>query len=234
MVALIFRNWTVGGRKPTQPKWDGRWETAWNMATILGGTRSEAEALYGLLESEVIPEFYTRDESCIPTAWITRMRESMAQLTPRFSTNRSEREYTERYYLPAAAAYRSRAANNGAFGKRVVDWRLRIEQNWDALRFGEIECETNDISHIFEMEVYLGDLDPQTVEIELYADGRGGDAALRQKMDRIRQVPGVTGSYVYSAAVSAIRPAQDYTARVMPYTDGVATPLEETKIKWQR
>ena len=68
----------------------------------------EANALYDLLEREVIPEFYTRDESGIPTAWVKRMRESMARLTPHFSANRTVREYTEQYYLPAAAAYRER------------------------------------------------------------------------------------------------------------------------------
>lgn len=65
----------------------------------------EAEALYDLLENEVIPEFYARDENDIPTAWINRMRESMALLTPHFSTNRAVREYTEQYYLPAASTY---------------------------------------------------------------------------------------------------------------------------------
>ncbi len=54
----------------------------------------EAEALYDLLEHEVIPEFYTRDEQGIPTAWVARMRESMARLTPRFSSSRAVREYT--------------------------------------------------------------------------------------------------------------------------------------------
>ena len=73
----------------------------------------EAEALYDLLEREVIPEFYTRDEQGIPTAWVKRMRESMAQLTPHFSASRSVREYTEQHYLPAAAAYRARAADKG-------------------------------------------------------------------------------------------------------------------------
>ena len=70
----------------------------------IGATESEAEALYDLLDRAVIPEFYTRDESGIPTSWVARMRESMAHLTPRFSANRAVREYTEQHYLPAAAA----------------------------------------------------------------------------------------------------------------------------------
>ena len=68
----------------------------------------EADALYELLEREVIPEFYARDEQGIPTAWVARMRESMARLTPRFSANRTVREYTEQHYLPAATAYHLR------------------------------------------------------------------------------------------------------------------------------
>ena len=77
----------------------------------------EAEALYELLEREVIPEFYTRDDQGIPTAWVRRMRESMARLTPRFSASRAVCEYTEERYLPAAAAYRQRAADDGCRGQ---------------------------------------------------------------------------------------------------------------------
>ena len=83
----------------------------------------EAAALYDLLERDVIPEFYTRDEKGIPTAWVARMRESMARLTPQFSSNRAVREYTEQHYLPAAMTYRKRAANKGAVGGQVVKWR---------------------------------------------------------------------------------------------------------------
>src|SRR5665213_602236 len=74
----------------------------------------EAGTLYDLLEREVIPEFYTRGDNGIPAAWVRRMRESMARLTPRFSNNRTVREYTEQHYRPAAAAYRQRAADKGA------------------------------------------------------------------------------------------------------------------------
>ena len=102
----------------------------------------EADALYDLLEREVIPEFYARDESGIPTAWVKRMRESMARLTPRFSANRAVREYTEQHYLPAAAAYRERTADKGAMGRQMVDWQHSLEQKWGTLHFGEVKVET--------------------------------------------------------------------------------------------
>jgi starch phosphorylase len=63
---------------------------------------AEADALYERLEREVIPSFITVMSKGIPRAWVARMRESMAQLTPRFSANRTVREYTEQHYLPAA------------------------------------------------------------------------------------------------------------------------------------
>ena len=195
---------------------------------------AEAEALYDLLEREVIPEFYTRDESGIPTAWITRMRESMARLTPRFSSNRAVREYTEQYYFPAASAYRERVADTGAIGVQVVNWRHALDQKWTALRFGEVKFVTDNEQHVFEVEVYLDDLDPNAVRVELYADGVMGSAPVRQEMKRGRQLLGASGGYVYGAAVSAARSAADYTARVIPHSHGVAIPLEDARILWQQ
>ena len=151
---------------------------------------AEAEALYDLLEREVIPEFYTRDEHGIPTAWVARMRESMARLTPRFSANRAVREYTEQHYLPAAAAYRERAADKGAVGRQIVDWQQRWKREWAALRFGEVKVETNASQHVFEVEVYLNDLDPNAVRVELYADGVNGGDPVRQEMKCAPTAPG--------------------------------------------
>ena len=80
---------------------------------------AEADALYDLLEREVVPEFYARDEQGIPTAWVARMRESMTRLTPLFAASRAVRDYTEQHYLPAAETYHARAAEKGALGRRV-------------------------------------------------------------------------------------------------------------------
>jgi len=201
-------------------------DTAWDAV--------EAETLYDLLERKVIPEFYTRDKKGIPTAWVARMRESMACLTPRFSANRSVREYTDQLYLPAAITYHKRAENKGAVGRQVVDWRHMVEQNWATLRFGEVKITSNGNQHVFEVSVYLNDLDPKAVHVELYADGVSGVNPVRQEMKRVRHLTGTSGGNVYTAAVSAARPATDYTARVIPYYDGVAVPLEETHILWQR
>ncbi len=195
---------------------------------------AEAHELYGLLEHEVIPEFYSRDESGIPTAWIKRMRESMARLTPQFSTNRSVREYTEQHYLPAAAAYRARTANKGALGKKIADWRSDLDRKWADLHFGDVKVETHGDRHTFEAQLCLNDLDPDAVQVELYADGITGGAPIRKAMTRLRPSDGAPGGYVYRATVAADRPEADYTARVIPYREGVAIPLEDARILWQR
>jgi starch phosphorylase len=194
----------------------------------------EADALFNLLEGEVIPEFYTRDEQGIPTAWVKRIRESMARLTPRFSTNRTVREYTEQHYLPAALAYRARAADTGVVGREVVNWEQTLQQKWATLHFGDVKVETRGEQHLFEIVVHLHDLDPKAVRVELYADGVMGSVPVRQAMTRVRHLAGASGGYLYSAAVSAARPSADYTARLIPHRDGVAVPLEDAHILWQR
>ena len=194
----------------------------------------EAEALYERLEREVIPEFYNRNEKGIPTAWVARMRESMARLTPRFSADRTVREYTEEHYLPAATAYLSRVANKGAVGKQMVDWRHSLEQKWATLHFGAVKVETRDGKHIIEVQVSLHGLDPKAVRVELYADGIKENPPVRQEMTCLHPLADESGNYVYSATIAAARPPADYTARVIPHCDGVAIPLEDARILWQR
>ena len=195
---------------------------------------AEAEALYDLLEREVIPEFYARNGKGIPTAWVARMRESMARLTPRFSANRAVREYTEQHYLPAAAAYRKRAADKGAVGRNIVNWEHTLKEKWGTLRFGDVKVQTNAAEHIFEAEVYLDDLDPNFVRVELYANGINGSSPIRQEMTRVEPPAGEARGGIYCASVPATRLATDYTARIIPHCAGVAVPLEVDPILWQR
>jgi len=224
---------------------DGWWaeayqpELGWALGDGLGhgddpaGDAADADALYNLLEREVIPEFYNRNENGIPTAWIQRMRESMAQLTPRFSVNRTVCEYTEQHYIPAAAAYHLRSANECEIGRQIVDWRHSLDQKWAALNFGKVKVETRGEYHLFEVQVYFHNLDPKAVRVELYAEGVMDNAPVCEEMMLLRHLVGSSGGYVYCIAVSAARPSKDYTPRLVPYYDGMAIPLEEERILWQ-
>jgi starch phosphorylase len=206
-----------GGEHGDDPAWDA----------------AEAAQLYDLLEREVVPEFYGRDGRGVPAAWVARMRESMARLTPTFSTNRMVREYTERYYAPGAAAYRRRAAENGALGARVDAWRRGLEQGWNGVHLGALEVETAEGSHRFRVPVYLGEIDPDAVSVELFADAQGADPPSREPMGCGEKLAGALNGYLYEAGVPARRPAGHYTPRVVPRHPDVSVPLEANAILWK-
>ena len=196
----------------------------------------EAEALYSLLEREVIPEFYDRDKQGIPRGWVARMRESMARLTPRFSAHRAVTEYAEKHYIPGAEAFQARAANKGAAGKQVVDWQHALEERWSNLRCGEVKVDSDREHHRFEAHVFTGKLDPNSMRVELYADGIRGGPPEVQEMERKSQDAG--GDSIYTTEVSAKRASTDYTVRIIPRFGGagfqVVVPLEASQILWQR
>ncbi|MHA4807868.1 alpha-glucan family phosphorylase [Flavitalea flava] len=194
----------------------------------------EANQLYTLLEDELIPEFYSPDEKGIPVAWTSKMRRSMAKLTPMFSTNRSITEYTELYYLPAVIAYRKRAAENGLAGIQIVNWLHGIDQKWAGLRFEEIRNETDGTHHIFTVQVFLNDLDPKTVSVELYADGINGSTPACERLQVNNHSKAPSGSVIYTGKVSSSRPETDFTARIIPDHEGISVPLENNRILWQR
>lgn len=193
---------------------------------------SEAEALYGLLEREIIPEFYARDVHGIPSRWIARMRESMARLTPLFSTNRVVRQYTEEHYLSAASAFADRAKDDGAKGAKLLDWRTKLAKHWSSVRFGTATVEQRDGQSLFQVQVYLDDLDPDYVAMELYAEGQNGNAPVRHLMDRVGVLVGSVNGFVYTASIPASRAAAEYTPRIVPRHSGVSVPMEAPFILW--
>jgi starch phosphorylase len=92
---------------------DGWWAEAYSpevgfaIETLEGGAseaaqdEADADALYAVLEDQVLPAYYERDRAGLPQRWIALMRESIAELGPRFGTARMVAEYVERLYLPA-------------------------------------------------------------------------------------------------------------------------------------
>jgi starch phosphorylase len=194
----------------------------------------EASQLYDLLENHVVPEFYSRDETNIPRAWVGRIRESMATLTPTYSANRSVREYVERVYFPAAATHRLRAHNKGALAVQISVWRRTLENGWPALRFGRMNVETRDGRHHFTVEVELGALSPHAVRVELYADASKEQRPLCLEMRGPDTPGGGSAMNFYRQSVPASRAAGDYTARIVPSHPGVNVPLEAPYILWQR
>jgi glycogen phosphorylase len=193
---------------------------------------AEAEELYRLLEQDVIPAFYERDEQGVPKRWVAKMRESLAKLTPQFSANRTVREYTEMHYLPAASSYCRRAAESGKMAAAICGWQRQLAQHWNNLRFGDTHLETQQGGYLFHIPVYLDELSPDAVSVELYADAP--DAPFRATMTRAQPLAGSVGGWLYTAVVPDDRPADQYTARIVPQFAGVSVPLEARHILWQK
>ena len=199
-----------------------------------GWDAHEADQLYSLLVEEIVPSFYERDEDGVPRSWIKRVRASMSRLTPRFSCHRMMREYAEKAYLPGAEAYRRRAADGAKLASELVGWHRRLDESWKDLRFGNLKVEKIDDLWRFEVQVYFGRLDPEDVSVELYLDPLNDDAPTRSEMIRREAISGSGDGYLYSADVSATRPASDYTPRVVPSHPEAIVPMEESHILWQK
>ena len=204
--------WAIGdGREhDSDPAWD----------------RAEAEQLYRILEQEIVPAFYTRDERGIPRAWVAKMRDSMARLAPQFSANRTVREYTESYYLPAAAEYCRRAAEGGKAGAEIAAWERKVAEAWGRVSFGPMESRS--LAGEYEMEtwLYLDALAPDEVRVEMCAE-----PAFRRVMERGEAS---AGGHKYSVRVPADRPAGDYTPRAIAARADAQVPLEAGEIVWQK
>jgi starch phosphorylase len=161
------------------------------------------------------------------------MRESMALLTPRFSANRIVREYTERYYLPAAAAYHERVAEGGAAGAELLQWQRMLAHGWRSIHFGDFRVDTANGDHSFYVQVYLGEVSPDAVRVELYADRCNGNDPAREPMPASEPLIGAVNGHLFTARVAASRPASDYTPRVVPNHPQAVVPLEASQILWR-
>jgi len=211
--------WALGdGREHAEAAWDAQ----------------EAEQLYRLLEEEVAPLFYDRDSGGVPRGWIARVRSSMARLAPQFSSNRMLQEYAERFYLPAADAVRARMADDARLARELARWHRSLDSFWREVHFARFEMRPAEGGWDAEAQVHLGELDAAAVRVELCADPIGDGAPFRLPMEADGEIPGVLHGVVYRAAVRADRPADHFTARVVPWHAAARIPAEARQILWQR
>ena len=87
--------------------------------------------------------------------------------------------------------------------------------------------------YVFEVQVYLDELDPEAVRVEIYAEGQNGGEPVREVMNRREQLVGSANGFLYVAHVPATRPPTEYTPRVVPYKAGASVPLEAPFILWR-
>jgi glycogen phosphorylase len=218
---------------------DGWWDEAYavDLGWVIGDGREcsecerdaeDAEALYSILEHEIVPEFYARDASGIPRQWHDRVRRSMAVLAPTYSSSRMAREYVEQYYFKGAAELRRRMSNGGEPAREMRCWELRLRQHWSDLHIGEKTVRRDGTTWSFSVTVDLGGVAPQDVAVQLYADPRDGGPPF---IGELSSTP--LNATIYTGSAPASRPAEDYTVRIVPRRTGAAVPTELVLILWQ-
>lgn len=222
---------------------DGWWDEAYRpeLGWALGDEgaggdtdRADAERLYTLLEREIAPEFYARDQRGIPARWVARMRASMGALAPRFSASRMVIEYVERLYLPAVERLRLRAADDARRARALAAWSARLARGWPTLRFGALSVRRDRGRWRFAVEVDFGSIDPRDVRVELYADPIGAEPGVAIPMEPGIPTAGRAGAATYVAGVPDGRPSTDFTPRIVPWHPDAVVPLEAPFILWQR
>lgn len=210
--------WALGDGQEHPPEADGR----------------EAEELYKRLEDEIIPRFYQRDAEDLPRQWLAAMRTSMAQLTPRFSSNRMLREYLENYYLPAARRHNERQADGLQLVSELRRWQLHLLQHWHEVHLGELQQEDMQLS----IRVNLGGLHPDEVRVQLIANpfidtsGQHLPGEIRD-MQMQYSLGADAHAWRYTLAILENRQLGDFTARVIPAHKAALVPAEIQLITWQ-
>ncbi len=211
--------WAIGDRREhdDDPAWDAL----------------EADALYRLLEQEIIPCFYQRDAHGIPREWVSRIRTSMAELTPRFSSNRMLRQYVEQYYQKLAHRYHLRSQHNGQIARQLNQWRQHIRSHWPLVHFGNLSVHSDGRQHRFSVALYLDDLAADNVRVELFAENES-QAPEIHLMTKGEALAGSINGFLYSCRIETPRPVTDYTPRARPFHPHALLPLEAEQILWQR
>ncbi len=189
----------------------------------------EAERLYELLEEQVVPAFYERDEQGVSRRWISMMRESMAHLTPRYSSNRMIREYMDNYYVPLARALGERTTEAAA---DLNAWHGRLQEHWHRVHFGNVSWSSDGGGMKCTVQAYLDGLDPDDVVVQLFAEQTSNRARRIIALERGGSLAGALSGFSYSAVVPGDRPVDDYTVRIVPSHPAARIPLEAPMILW--
>jgi len=223
---------------------DGWWDEAyrsdvgWAIGDEAGGDareidRRDAQSLYDVLEKSVVPEFYDRDADGLPRAWLARIRRSMSILTPVFASARMAREYVDKAYLPLAETLRTRFANDCAVAKSAHAWAVSLRRHWSSLHIGSPTTVHADNEWRFSVPVFLGEISPACVRVELFAEAQVGMPAEVVILHQGPLIPGTLNGYIYAGGVATSRAIADYTVRVVPYHESVLIPTELPLVIWQ-
>ncbi len=187
----------------------------------------ESQALYNILENDVIPCFYDRKNGDVPARWINMMKESMKMAVHNFCSHKMVDEYTRRFYLPAAGRFRDLIENDASEAKRLRDHKIRLKTNWDKIKIEPPVRESDGPLRVGEnfqvtTKIFLQGLQPEDVEVELYYGFLKSIDMLSEasKMPMTMVEDSGNGEYRYACSITCNHSGRfGFTARVTPRGD---------------
>jgi starch phosphorylase len=187
----------------------------------------DSQALYNLLENEVIPTFYERKNGDAPDGWIQMMKASMKMALVQLCTHRMVAEYNDRFYTPAIDMHHTITTDNAQEAKQRLAQRERINSLWGRVHIKPVVAEIDGAFRVGQTltvsaEVVLGDLQPTEVDVELYYGKMKPDGSLASGQTLLMAVSEDLGNghYRYAAEMTCdISGRFGYTIRVTPGND---------------
>jgi starch phosphorylase len=202
----------------------------------------ESNALYDLLEKEIVPLFYERGRDGLPRGWIAKMKAAMSSHAGVFNTNRMVREYFERCYLPSVKRSERLKAENYAQAKALASWKAKVRQQWGQIRIKRVwsdwaegqELKVGDQLQV-QAEVYLGELKPTDVAVQLFFGTLNVEGLIVQGQTLptlIAQSKG-DGTYIFAGAISCRTSGRHgYALRIVPQHEDLGNPFELGLVLW--
>lgn len=196
--------------------------------------------MYDILERDVIPAFYDRRADGLPRRWIALMKSSIANLCPRFNTNRMIREYTERFYLAAHAEHQLLLADGAARAKSLAASLNRIREAWPQVRIeildSRLPAEIKGGETVrFLARVYMGPLTPEDIRVELYAGRLNADGDIVDPIITVmKPIKQEEKGYLYETiAIPCCGSGRHgYSARILPQHPDLRNPYVPGFITW--
>ncbi|MAF10375.1 alpha-glucan phosphorylase [Candidatus Poribacteria bacterium] len=204
----------------------------------------DADTLYGILEREVVPEFYDRDSHDVPRAWVGRMKRSVRELAHVFSSHRMVADYVERAYLPLARRRRYLEADGARVARELAAWKARVRAAWGDVRIVDAAIDTPESVEAgspldARVSLDLGGLDAADVRVEV-AVGKMDIVDIHAPLEGVaytqlacRGVPGNAGDVLFEGEFSSTLSGHlGVTVRVTPSHADMATPVEMGLALW--
>jgi starch phosphorylase len=187
----------------------------------------ESQALYNVLENEVIPCFYDRKNGNPPTCWIKKMKASMKMAMESFCSLRMVSEYENRYYRPAATHRDFLVAREAAEAKKLATQIKRLRSLWKEIKINPPVRQAQGpyrVGDAFQVtsEVHLAELQPDEVDVELYYGNlKSPEQVSSGHVEPMKVVENRgNGNYLYGCDLNCeISGRFGYTVRVAPSGD---------------